>query len=66
MFLYRERLNNQPFDFHSFFEKIFVSDKATQAAKCCIFVDQIINTNQQRSVLLLTYGQVSMVDQMSY
>ncbi len=33
MFLYRERLNNQPFDFHSFFEKIFVSDNATQAAE---------------------------------
>ncbi len=33
MFLYRKRLFNQPFDFHSFFEKIFVSDKATQAAE---------------------------------
>ena len=66
MVLYRERLINQSLDFILFFQKIFISNKVTQAAKCWIFVDQIINTNQRRSVLLLTYGQVSMVDQMSY
>ncbi len=33
MVLYRERLINQSFDFYSFFQKIFVSDNATQAAE---------------------------------